>query len=163
MTRRVFYSFHYEPDNWRAGTVRNIGTIEGNTPARDNDWEKVTKGGDSEIEKWINNQMEGRSCIVVLIGEKTAKRKWINYEIINGWNKGKGVVGIHIHKLLDKYGNSTNKGVNPFDHISFKNTGEKLSSKVKVYDPIGCDSKEVYKNISDNIGNWIEEALKIRG
>ena len=27
--RRVFYSFHYKPDNWRVATVRNIGSIEG--------------------------------------------------------------------------------------------------------------------------------------
>ena len=25
MTRRVFYSFHYDADNWRAAMVRNIG------------------------------------------------------------------------------------------------------------------------------------------
>ena len=30
MARRVFYSFHYQPDNWRAAMVRNIGSIEGN-------------------------------------------------------------------------------------------------------------------------------------
>ena len=32
MKHRVFYSFHYEPDNWRAGTIRNIGVVEGNPP-----------------------------------------------------------------------------------------------------------------------------------
>ena len=50
MARRVFYSFHYQPDNWRAATVRNIGSIEGNRPATDNDWEAVKKGGDATIE-----------------------------------------------------------------------------------------------------------------
>ena len=38
MARRVFYSFHYSPDNWRAAMVRNIGSIEGNRPATDNGW-----------------------------------------------------------------------------------------------------------------------------
>ena len=66
MTRRVFYSFHYAPDNWRASQVRNIGAIEGNEPAKDNDWETITKGGDKEIEKWISDQMDGRSCVVVV-------------------------------------------------------------------------------------------------
>ena len=36
MARRVFYSFHYNPDNWRAAMVREIGSIEGNRPATDN-------------------------------------------------------------------------------------------------------------------------------
>ena len=53
MARRVFYSFHYKPDNWRASQVRNMGVIEGNRPASDNEWEKVTSGGDKAIEKWI--------------------------------------------------------------------------------------------------------------
>ena len=71
MARKVFYSFHYVPDNWRVSQVRNIGAIEDNKPAKDNDWETITKGGDKAIEKWIDNQMSGRSCVVVLIGSGT--------------------------------------------------------------------------------------------
>ena len=82
MTRRIFYSFQYKPDNWRVSKIRNIGAIEGNKPATDNDWETVTGRGDAAIEKWIKDQMSGRSCAVVLIGQNTAGRKWINYEIV---------------------------------------------------------------------------------
>ncbi len=53
MTRRVFYSFHYKPDNWRASQVRNMGVIEGNAPVSDNEWEEITGGGDEAIEQWI--------------------------------------------------------------------------------------------------------------
>ena len=56
MTRRVFYSFHYEPDNWRAAQVRKIGSIEGNSPALDNDWETVKKGGDQEMDCVSNDR-----------------------------------------------------------------------------------------------------------
>lgn len=45
MTRKCFYSFHYEPDNWRASQIREMGSLEGNRPATDNDWEEVKKGG----------------------------------------------------------------------------------------------------------------------
>ena len=68
MARACFYSFHYKPDSWRAATVRSIGAIDGNKPATDNDWESVTKGGDAAIKKWISDQMQGRSCTVVLVG-----------------------------------------------------------------------------------------------
>ena len=45
MRRLIFCSFHYKPDNWRAGQVRSMGTVEGNEPVSDNDWEEVTGGG----------------------------------------------------------------------------------------------------------------------
>ena len=66
MARRVFYSFHYDRDNWRVATVRKIGAVEGNSPAKDNDWETVKKGGDAAIKRWIGNQMDRRTCTVVL-------------------------------------------------------------------------------------------------
>ena len=72
MARRAFYSFHYKPDNWRASQVRNMGVVEGNKPASDNDWEKVTNGGDKAIQKWIDGQLSGKSIAIVLIGAKTA-------------------------------------------------------------------------------------------
>ncbi|NVO26740.1 TIR domain-containing protein [Donghicola sp. C2-DW-16] len=80
MARKCFCSFHYTPDSWRASTVENIGAIEGNKPASDNDWETVTKGGDAAITKWIANQMVGRTCTIVLVGSQTANRTWINPE-----------------------------------------------------------------------------------
>jgi len=98
--RQVFYSFHYKPDSWRASIIRNIGVIGGNKPASDNDWEKITAGGDTKIEKWIAEQMKGRTCTIVLIGSNTSGRKWINHEISKSWNRGMGVVGIYIHNSI---------------------------------------------------------------
>lgn len=162
MTRRVFYSFHYNPDNWRVSQVRNIGAIEDNKPASDNDWETVTKGGDKAIERWISDQMKGRSCLVVLIGAGTAGRKWINHEIAEAWNAKKGVLGVHIHKLKNSRGETTSKGGNPFDHVTLKGATKRLSSVVKVYDPPGTDSTSVYNHIRSNLEKWIETAIDIR-
>ena len=162
MKRRVFYSFHYDRDNWRAGQVRNIGVIEGNRPATPNDWETVKKGGDSAIAKWIANQMHGRSCTVVLIGTNTAGRKWINHEIVKSWDDGMGVVGIHIHGLENKDQKVSAKGSNPFEVIDYGNTGKKLSSIVRCYNPEGHNSKERYAWISKHLSNAVEEAISIR-
>lgn len=60
--RQVFYSFHYKPDCWRAAQVRNIGAIEGNKAAPDNDWETIASKGEESIKKWIDDQMQYRSC-----------------------------------------------------------------------------------------------------
>ncbi len=162
MKRRVFYSFHYDRDNWRAGQVRNIGAIEGNRPATDNDWEAVKKGGDRAIERWIADQMDGRTCTVVLVGTNTANRKWINHEIVKSWDDGMGVVGIHIYGLENAGQQVSAKGRNPFDVIGYGNTGKKLSSIVKCYNPAGRNSKERYAWIKQHLSNAVEEAISIR-
>ena len=162
MRRRVFYSFHYEPDNWRVGQVRNIGAIEENRPATDNDWEIVKGGGEGAIKSWISDQMQGRSCTVVLVGTNTAGRKWINHEIVKSWDDGMGVVGIHIHGLLDRFGEAFRIGQNPFDLLHYGNTGKRLSSVVKSYNPAGRDSREIYAWIEKHLANAVEEAIRIR-
>jgi hypothetical protein len=162
MTRNVFYSFHYKPDVMRVSQVRNIGALEANKPAQDNDWETVVSGKDLAIKRWISEQMKGRSCTVVLVGQNTANRKWINYEIIKSWDEGMGVVGIHIHGLKNTDGYIANKGDNPFDYIGYGNTGKMLSSIVKCYDPAGSNSKDRYAWIAKHLENAVEEASKIR-
>lgn len=160
MARKVFYSFYYKEDNWRASQVRNMGVIEGNQPVSDNDWEQIKKGGDEAIKRWINQQLNGRSCTIVLIGTNTAGRKWIKYEIKKSWNDKKGLLGIYIHNLKDADGNQSKKGRNPFDDFTLN--GKALSQVVKTYDPPYSDSKKVYEYIQNNIASWVEEAISIR-
>lgn len=160
MARKVFFSFHYQPDNWRAAQVRSIGVIEGNNPVSDNDWEDIADGGDSAIEQWIADQMSGKSCAVVLIGSNTSGRKWINHEIKKAWNDGRGVVGIYIHNLKNSAGDQSTKGSNPFS--GFNIDGTSLDSIVKAYDPPFTTSANVYSHIKDNIEDWVEEAITIR-
>lgn len=162
MVRSAFYSFHYKPDVWRVAMVRNIGAIQGNKPASDNDWETITRGKDPVIKEWIAGQMYGRSCTVVLVGTNTAKRKWINYEIRKSWMDGMGVVGIHIHSFKNQDQKFSAKGPNPFDYIGYGNKGKKLSSIVKCYNPAGYNSKERYKWLEKHFANAVEEAIRIR-
>jgi MTH538 TIR-like domain (DUF1863) len=160
MARRVFHSFHYQRDAYRVQQVRNMGVIEGQRLLSSNEWEQVKRGGDSAIKRWINEQMTGRSCVVVLIGSQTAGRRWVNYEIEKGWNDRKGLVGVHIHNLKDSSGNQSSKGANPF--YGFNVNGRSLSSIVKAYDPPGGTSTSVYAHIKDNLEGWVEEANRIR-
>lgn len=161
MARRVFYSFYYQRDAWRASMVRNIGVVEGNSPASDNKWEEVKSGGDASIQRWIDEQLENRTCSIILIGTETASRRWVKYEIEKSWNSGKGMLGIRIHKLHDHNQQASVAGANPFDAFTL-NDGRKLSSLVKVYDPPYASSAEVYNYISANIGGWIETSIAAR-
>lgn len=161
--RQVFYSFHFDKDVFRVQQIRNMGVIDGDEPVSPNEWEKLQKkeGG---VKKWIDDTMEYRSCVIVLIGEETATRTWVDYEIRKAWNDKKGLFGIYIHNLkcpkkIKETGVGTcKKGNNPFDNIKFTD-GSKMSSVVKCYDPKSTDA---YNDIKDNIENWIEDAIESR-
>ena len=77
------------------------------------------------------------------------------------WEDRKGLVGVHIHNLLDRNSRRSYKGRNPFDDFSVD--GVKLSSIVKAYDPPFTTSTYVYNHITSNIAGWVEEAITIRG
>lgn len=106
--------------------------------------------------------MYGKSYTVVLVGSATANRKWINHEIVRSWDEGMGVVGIYIHGLKNLAGEISMQGSNPFDYIGFGQTGRKLSSIVKCYNPAGGDSKAKYAWITEHLLNAVEEAVRIR-
>lgn len=155
--KSVFYSFHFDNDVMRVQQIRNIGAIEDNAPVSANDWEEIRKK-DSAVQKWIDDNMKYRSCVVVLVGEETSKRPWVDYEIRKGWTDGKGVLGIYIHNIKCPRNGKCNQGENPFDRINFKD-GSKLSSVVKCYNP---NSYDAYNDIAENLEAWIEEAITIR-
>lgn len=137
-----------------------MGVIEGNASVSDNDWESITKKGDQAIQGWIDGQLDGRSCTIVLIGTNTAGRKWIKYEIQKSWKEEKGIVGIFIHNLKDKDGNQSSKGGNPFEDFTLNS--ERLSNIVKAYDPPYSTSTLVYDYVKKNLESWVEEAISIR-
>jgi len=157
--RQIFYSFHYDNDVFRVQQIRNMGALEENKPVSANDWETVKRGGDASIERWIDENMRYRSCIVVLVGEETHKRKWVKHEIKKAWEDGKGLLGIYIHNLKDPRTGICSKGINPFEQFTF-NDGKKLSTKVSCYNP---DTTDAYNDIKNNIESWVEKAIKDRG
>lgn len=160
--RRVFFSFHFDNDFWRTQQVRNIGALEGQTVCTPNAWEEVKRKGSDSIEKWIDDNLRGTSCVVVLVGAETAARPWVIREIVKGWDAGKGVLGVRINGLLDSQGSTSAAGPNPFDKVGYGQTGRKLSSIVNLMTPSGSDSRAIYASISNGIERWIEDAIAIR-
>ena len=163
--RRVFFSFHYQEDAWRAAQIRNARTIEGNEPVSDNNWEQVKRGGERAIRRWIDMQLETRSCLVVLVGAHTAERKWVNYEIQQAWKLGKGLVGVRIDRLKDRTGQQNRPGSHPFiKHTIPTYTGSSISlaRAAKLYLPTATDSQAAYSTIVNNLETYVEEAIAIR-
>jgi len=162
MARRVFFAFHYERDNWRAGQVRNSWVTK---PDRETagfwdaaEWEKIKKQGNDAIKRWINSQLEGTSVTVVLIGAETASRDWVIYEIKKSYQKGNGMLGVYIHNMRDRYGSTDIKGPNPFANLYIEKNGRKvyLSELYPTYDWVNDNGYQ-------NLGTWIEEAAKKAG
>ena len=74
MGRRVFFSFKYKDDVWRANVVRKSWLTIGREAAGFIDaveFERIKRQGDPAIRQWINNQMKGTSVTVVLVGKRT--------------------------------------------------------------------------------------------
>lgn len=121
MARTAFFSFHYQRDIWRVNQVRNCNVVVGQAAAGFKDaslWEEAKKKGDAEIKKMIDEALKRTSVTVVLIGAKTAGRKWISYEIQQSIDRGNGILGIHIHNIKDSNGDTDDKGDVPAKLIS---------------------------------------------
>lgn len=162
MARSIFISFHYQRDIWRVNVVRNHYLMKGGyTVAGYWDhslWEETKRKGDDAIRRLINSGLNGTSVTVVLIGNQTANRRWVKYEIEKSYEWGNGMLGVYIHSIKDKSGVVDRKGQNPFENISVTRNGRKvcLSGIYPTYDWVRDDGYA-------NFGIWIEKAAKAAG
>ncbi len=162
MARHAFFSFHYKNDVWRANIVRNSWVVRDDKTAAgfidSAEFEKIRQSGDAAIKKWIDEQLKGTSVTVVLIGSETNSREYVKYELKKSYEKGNGMLGIYIHKIKDKDGNTSVKGSNHFGEIGKDSNGNSVyfSSEYTTYDWIDDDGY-------NNMGKWIELAAKNAG
>ena len=160
MARRVFFSFHYEHDIWRANQVRNSWVTK---PDRETAgfwdaslWEEAKRKGDSAIKQMIDKGLENTSVTVVLIGTETAYREWVKYEILESRKRRNGLLAIYIHNIKDQNGDSCPKGENPFDIMKIPITNERFSLMYPTYDWLINSGYE-------KLGSWVEAAAAIAG
>jgi len=145
MARRVFFSFKYL-DVSRAMVVRNSWVMQGREAAGfvdAADFEKIKGQGDAAIKRWIDNQLEGTSVTVVLVGAETCSSRWVKYEIEQSITRGNGLLGIDISKIKGLDGSTTGRcGQIPKGYKFY------LWNNDKGY---------------ENMGKWIDEAAKAAG
>lgn len=109
MPRRVFFSFHYQEDIFRVNIVRKSGVVLGNAAAGFQDaslWEKTKRKGADSVRRLIDSGLKNTSVTCVLIGQRTANRKYVTYEIEQSVKRGNGLLGIHINNIKDINGNT---------------------------------------------------------
>ena len=145
MARRVFFSFKYL-DVSRAMIVRNSWVTQGSEAAGfvdAADFESIKRQGDAAIKRWIDNQLNGTSVTVVLVGARTCASRWVKYEIDQSIQRGNGLLGIDISKIKGLDGTTT----------------ERCGEIPKGYKFYFWNNDKGY----ENLGAWIEAAAKAAG
>ena len=107
MARRVFFSFEYDHDVWRANVVRNSWVTQDRQAAGFYDaaeFEQIKRGGDTAIQRWIDGQLVNTSVTVVLVGAYTCSSRWVHYEIEASKIRGNGLLGVNISTISDVNG-----------------------------------------------------------
>ena len=143
--RKVFFSFKYK-DVSRAMIVRNSWVTQGKRVAGfidAADFEQIKRRGDTAIKNWIDNQLQGTSVTVVLVGQHTCNSRWVKYEIEKSIEIGNGLLGVDISKIKDLQGNTS-----------------KLCGKIPEDYPFYLWNSN---NSYENMGDWIEIAARQAG
>jgi antiphage defense system Thoeris ThsB-like protein len=161
MSRRAFFSFHFERDVWRVNQVRNSWITRDREAAGFIDaaaFEEVKKGGEAAVHRWIDNNLHGTSVTVVCIGAETAQREYVRYEIQKSLDRGNGLLGVRIHNLKNVSGQIDFAGANPFLQFTDNSGGwaRPLSDVVPVYDWVSGNGYV-------NLGSWVEAAAAKAG
>jgi hypothetical protein len=127
MPRRTFFSFHYEPDVWRAWNVRNSWVVR----APDSEdrgffdssvFEASKRKSDDSLKTFLRNGLENTSVTCVLAGTDTWTRRWVRYEIARSVIKGNGLLTIHIQGVQNSHKMTSAKGPNPLDQMGLYRT-----------------------------------------
>ena len=162
MARKVYFSFHYDRDIRRVVQIRNSWVVRAEKetqPFLDKaEWESIMRSGRQAIEKWIEDQLDGTSVTIVLIGSETYDREWVRHEIKRSYALKKGILGVYVHNVKDPQKGTDTKGKNPLDYWTVERNGQKVlfSSIYKTYDWVNDSG---YANLS----SWIEASAKAAG
>lgn len=157
MARSVFYSFHYQNDISRVMIVRNRWVTYGGqivSGVIDHaEFEKLKQTGDRAIKNWIDEQLQGTSATVVLIGAETLNRPYVQYEICQSINKGNALIGVYVNNLKDLSGN-TSTACNRHTCIRCNN------NNLIYFDNVAPIYDYCYDDGYNNLNHWVELAVK---
>ena len=128
-TRRVFFSFHFQNDIWRANQVRqswrfNKTRLQSCRYSNDDlgfrdasIWEKAKGEGVSSMKRLIHTRLKNTSVTCILAGSETYSRRWVRYEIAKSVARGNALLVVYINELKIPNGSTSRAGPNPLNHI----------------------------------------------
>jgi hypothetical protein len=96
--RRVYFAFDYQ-DVFAVNQIRRHGEFTGVAVAGFADaslWEKLKQRDQRVIRRAIDDALGNTSVTVVCVGERTARRRWVKYELSASRSRGKGLLGVYL-------------------------------------------------------------------
>ena len=116
--RHCCFIFDYDNDLSRAHHVESRDLAVATAPAGfedDADWKAATSKGEDAVNELIDNALLGTSVTVVLIGERTAERGYVDYAIEQSIKRQNGILGVFVHDVPDASGATAAKGRVPHE------------------------------------------------
>ena len=98
MARRVYFAFDYK-DVFAVNQIRRAGefidiAVAGFTDA--SQWEELREKDDAVIRAAIDSAVQRTTVTVVCVGERTASRRWVKYELQVSRDRGNGLLGVYL-------------------------------------------------------------------
>ncbi len=90
--------------------------------------------------------MNRTSVTSVLIGNDTADRRWVKYEIVKSFDRGNGILGIHLNRIRGREQYICARGLNPLDRLALHITDD--GRKIRFYELINR-SWSVYSDLPE--------------
>lgn len=117
--RRVFFSFHYQKDVWRANQIRQSWRFQ-NESTREAEgffdgslWESSQRQSDDSLKELIRGGLNNTTVTCVLAGTYTGSRRWVRYEIAQSVVRNNGLVTVKIHEMQNQQQQSCLEGSDP--------------------------------------------------
>lgn len=124
VTRRIFFSFHYQDViDFRANVVRNhwVTRTRGDAGFFDASiWGNAKIRGDTAVKRLIDKALVGTSVTCVLVGSYTYSRQWVRYEILKSVLQKNAILAVHINAIAGKDGRTQPRGLNPLDYLAVR-------------------------------------------
>ena len=135
MSKRVFFSFHYQDViDFRANVVRQHWVAKSDREEAGyfdaSIWEDAKKTNDAGLIKLIDGALHNTSTTCVLIGSQTYSRPWVRYEIVRSVMRGNRLLGVHINAIKGKDQHVKTNGPNPFDYLALRYSVDGMSVEV---------------------------------
>lgn len=137
-----------------------MGALDGQSVLPAQDWEAVKRRGDAAVQAWIDDQMKYKQAVIVMIGNQTAGRPFVQYEIQRAWQIKKPMLGILIHGLKDSSQQTDTPGPNPFKRFGFTDSAKTYADYVPVFDPARFTGKvyptstDIHGAIRAHVADW---------
>lgn len=154
--RYIFPSYDWD-DAWLVNQIMNLPEVIGakNIGFLKGVPNEEIKQSDDKIKKWIDENMNKCSCLILFCGENTYKSRWVKYEIELAREKNKGRFIIQLEGMTKRDNTICKRGIDPYEYYGFYSCGGIKAYEIKSYNWIN-------NNGINNISSWIEDAINRR-